>query len=250
MPQAPSAKDSLRTLLIQIRDKPQVRAEEHNSFCQFSGLRPEEIEVFNVFDQPHFEPQIVDGYDGVFVGGASEASVLEPERFPFVGNSIALMRYCIDHSIPVFASCFGFQLAVLALHGRIVRDDIGFEMGTLPIFLTDAAAKDPIHHDTPNPFMAVSVHRERAVATPEGCIELARTDLCSHAFKVENKPFWAFQFHPEVNKQILVERLTVYKAAYTDGDDHLNEVLQNAVETPESNELLAKFVDRILVSSH
>lgn len=240
-------RESLRTLLIQIRDNPQVRAEEHSSFCQFSGLRHDQIDIFNVFDQPHFEPGIVKGYDGVFVGGASEASVLEPERFPFVENSIELMRYCMDRSIPVFASCFGFQLAVLALHGKIVRDEKDFEMGTLPINLTPAASEDPVYQDTPDPFMAVSVHRERAVETPANCIELANTPVCSHSFKVEDKPFWAFQFHPEVDKRVLIERLTVYKNAYTDGDDHLSKVLENAVETPHSNDLLAKFVDRVLL---
>lgn len=244
------SKNALKTLLIQIRDNPQVREEEHNSFCEFSRLEHDQIDIFNVFDQPHFSPTIVDGYDGVFVGGASEASVLEPELFPFVGNSIELMRYCIDQSIPVFASCFGYQLAVLAMHGSIVRDHKDFEMGTIPIKLCEAAKDDPIYSDTPNPFMAVSVHRERATETPHGCIELAATDKCPHSFKVVDKPFWAFQFHPEVNKKILVERLTVYKNAYTDGDDHLNKVLSEAVETPESNHLLAKFVDRVLLGEH
>ena len=247
MPANLRTRESLKTLLIQIRDDPRVRAEEHSSFCRFSGLRHDQIDVFNVFDRPHFESDIVAGYDGLFVGGASEASVLEPERFPFVDNSIELMRYCIDKDIPVFASCFGFQLAVLALHGRIVRDDTGFEMGTLPINLTTAAAEDPLYQDCPNPFMAVSVHRERTVQTPQHCIELANTPLCSHSFKVEDKPFWAFQFHPEVDKRVLVERLTVYKEAYTDGDDHLNSVLENAVETPHSNDLPARFVDRVLL---
>lgn len=244
---AKKSKDQLKTLLIQIRDNPEVREEEHNSFCEFSGLRPDQIEIFNVFDQPHFPGTIVDGYDGVFVGGASEASVLEPEQFPFVDNSIELMRYCIDHTIPVFASCFGFQLAALALHREIVSDKTGFEMGTIPIKLSDAAKHDPLYRDTPNPFMAVSVHREKAITTPDNCIELAYTDVCSHSFKVKDKPFWAFQFHPEVDKKILVERLTVFKSKYTDGDDHLNEVLDNAVETPESNHLLRKFVDRVLL---
>ncbi|MCG8672024.1 MAG: type 1 glutamine amidotransferase [Pseudomonadales bacterium] len=241
------ARDQLKTLLIQIRDKPNVRKEEHDSFCAFSGLRPEQIEIFNVFDQPHFDPSIADNYDGVFVGGASEASVLEKERFPFVDNSIELMRYCIDQSIPVFASCFGFQLAILALHGTIDTDQHGFEMGTLPISLTPDAKQDILYHDTPDPFMAVSVHREKAVIAPEGCIALANTDVCNHSFKVSGKPFWAFQFHPEVDKRVLIERLTVFKNEYTDGDDHLNEVLNNAVETPESNELLRKFVDRVLL---
>lgn len=243
-------KQTLKTLLIQIRDNPQVREEEHNSFCEFSNLEPHQIEIFNVFDQPHFSPTIVDGYDGVFVGGASEASVLEPELFPFVGNSIELMRYCIEQSIPVFASCFGYQLAVLAMNGTIVRDQKDFEMGSIPIGLSENAKDDIIYRDTPDPFMAVSVHRERAIATPQGCIELAATAKCPHSFKVEDKPFWAFQFHPEVDKKILVERLTVYKNAYTDGDDHLSKVLNEAVETPESNHLLAKFVDRVLVGNH
>lgn len=243
------SRNHLRTLLIQIRDKPQVRAEEHSSFCQFSGLRHDQIEIFNVFDTPHFDPQVVDGYDGVFVGGASEASVLEPERFPFVNNSIELMRYCIDKRVPVFASCFGFQLAVLALNGHIVRDERDFEMGTLPIALSSAAADDLLFCDTPDPFMAVSVHREKTTQTPQGCTELAYTDLCSHAFKVQHAPFWAFQFHPEVDKRVLVERLTFYKNEYTDGDDHLNTVLEQAVETPDSNHLLAKFVDRVLLGA-
>ena len=241
-------RSELKTRLIQIRDNPRVRSEEHASFCQFSGLKHDQIEVFNLFDQPHFSPEVVAGYDGVFVGGASEASVLEPEQFPFVENSVNLMRYCIDQEIPVFASCFGFQLAVLALNGQIVRDPPDFEMGTIPITLTAAAHSDPIFQGIENPLMAVSVHRERAVALPENCTELAYTDICCHAFKVNQKPFWAFQFHPEVDKRILIERLTVFKNAYTDGDDHLNEVLNSAVETPHSNQLLANFVDRVLIS--
>ena len=242
-------RETLKTLLIQIRDNPKVRAEEHHSFCQFSGLRHDQIEIFNVFDQPHFSSEIVQGYDGIFVGGASEASVLEPERFPFVGNSVALMRDCIHQKIPVFASCFGFQLAVLALNGQIVRDTGEFEIGTLPIGLSTAAKDDMLYFDTPNPFMAVSVHRERASETPDGCVELASTDHCSHSFKVQGAPFWAFQFHPEVDKRVLIERLTVFRKHYTEGDDHLKTVLSEAVETPESNRLLAKFVDRVLLGA-
>ena len=66
-------------------------------------------------------------------------------------------------------------------------------------------------------------------------------------FAYGRSPFWAFQFHPEVNRATLVERLTIYKAHYTDGDDQLDQVLRSAVETPDSNDLVRKFVDRILV---
>ena len=60
------------------------------------------------------EAQVAPGYDALLVGGASEASVLEPENYPSVPHCINLLRHCIDVDFPVFASCFGFQLAVLA----------------------------------------------------------------------------------------------------------------------------------------
>ena len=240
------ATNTLKVLLLQIRHEERVRDEEYASFCQFSGLNNGEITIHNVFDQPDFEPLIIDGYHGLFIGGASEASVLEPDNYPFVDNAIKLIQYSIEKSIPVFASCFGFQLAVLALGGTIIRDEKGFEMGSLPIQLTEAALKDTLFWDTPNNFHAVAVHRERSLSAPEGCIPLAYTDQCSHAFRVEDKPFWAFQFHPEVDKKVLVERLTIYKSKYTENDDHLDEVLANAIETPESNDLLLKFTERVL----
>jgi GMP synthase (glutamine-hydrolysing) len=146
----------------------------------------------------------------------------------------------------VFASCFGFQLAVLALGGDIIRDERDFEMGTLPIYLKPSAAEDLLFHDVPNGFAAVAVHRERAPVCPPGAVELAYTENCCHAFRIDGKPFWAFQFHPEVDRDVLVSRLTAYKDAYTDGDDHLQQVLDSAVETPESNALMGKFIDRVL----
>lgn len=235
-----------RMLLLQIRDKQRVRQEEYDSFLRYGNLSPDQLDIHNVFDHPSFGPDILTGYDALMVGGASEASVLEPEHYPFVPESIKLLRYCIDSGFPVFASCFGFQLAVLALNGELIHDDTGFEMGTLPISLTAAAGDDVIMGDVPDGFFAVSVHRDRSVQCPAGAIELARTAACCHAFKVENKPFWAFQFHPEVDKATLVERLTIFKTHYTEGDEHLEAVLAGAVETPFSNDLVRKFVERVV----
>lgn len=238
----------LRVLLLQVRDEPRVRQEEHESFARYSGLDLQQIDIINVFDTPAFPASIVSVYDGLFVGGGSEATVLEPDRYTFVEPSIRLLRYCIEREIPVFASCFGFQLAVIALGGEILRVDHDFEMGTLPIQLAPAASADPLFSDSPDCFRAVAVHKESALEPPPGCTLLAFTETCCHAFRVDGKPFWGFQFHPEVDRQRLVERLKIYQSAYTDGAEHLNGVLSSAVETPDSNALVRKFVDRILLS--
>ena len=236
----------MRLLLLQIRHLASVRQEEYDSFLRYCRLRPEELDVLNVFDTPRFGPEVIDGYDGLLVGGASEASVLEPDTYTAVPYCIELLRHCIEIDLPVFASCFGFQLAVLALGGEIIRDQRDFEMGTLPIYLKPCAREDLLFQDVPDGFHAVAVHRERAPQCPPGATELAYTDNCCHAFRIDGKQFWAFQFHPEVDRDVLVSRLTAYKDAYTDGDEHLQQVLDSAVETPESNALMGKFVDRVL----
>jgi len=238
---------SLRGLLLQIRADARVRAEERSSLCDYSGLDAAQIDVLNAFDRSDFPPDAADGYDALFIGGASEASVLEPGSYPFVGPCIELVRHCAQRNQPVFASCFGFQIAVLAFGGRIVRDERNFEMGTVPIRLTLLARTDPLFCDVPSGFLAVSVPRERATSVPAGCQLLAYTDQCPHAFRISHRPFWAFQFHPEVDRARLVKRLTTYRAKYTENAAHRRRVLEGARNTPESNKMVHKFVERVLV---
>ncbi|MBY5920923.1 type 1 glutamine amidotransferase [Ferrimonas balearica] len=242
------ARTEVTLLLMQIRDNPQTREEEWRSFAQFCGLERTQIRILNLFDTPEFGPEVLEGVDGLLVGGSSEASVLEPERYPFVEPAMALLRHCISIKLPVFCSCFGHQLAVRALGGEVIRDERDFEMGTVPILLTAAARTDPLYHDMPQGFMAVSVHRERALVVPEGCTLLAYTEPCTHSFKVDGAPFWTTQFHPEVDRPVLIQRLTQFAHHYTDGEDHLREVLESAEETPLSNDLLRRFVDRVLLA--
>lgn len=246
----PKQRHELKLLLLQIRDTQETCIEEHESFAKYSGLKSSQIDILNVFETPFFEPHVIDGYDALFVGGSSEASVLEPEKYPFLEDCKRLLHYCIEQEIPTFASCFGHQLAVIALGGEIIHDEKDFEMGVIPISLNENAKDDPIFRDTPDGFLAISVHRERTLEAPNGCIPLAFTSPCSHSFRVAGKPFWTAQFHPEVDRQVLVDRLTRYKARYTSGDDHLEKILANAVETPESNGLLKKFVDRVLLTGN
>jgi len=237
----------LKILLLQIRDNQNVRIEEHQSFANFSKLGLHQIEVLNVFDTPSFKTNLLDSFDALYVGGASEANVLKPEKYPFIKNCIELLGYAAEISKPTFASCFGFQLAVLAFGGVILNKDKDYEMGTVKISLTDKAKSDLVYQGIEDRFPAVSVHRQYASTIPETLEALAYTEQCIHSFKYKNKPLWAFQFHPEVDRYTLVKRLTIFSRHYTDNAEHLKEVLDSAVETPESNILLGNFVERVLL---
>lgn len=240
-------RSELKFKLLQIRKDAGVREEEATTFCRYAEINREQLDVHNVFDEPHFDSNILNGFDGLFIGGASEASVLEPENYPFLEDGFQLIRDCLEREIPVFASCFGFQLAIIALGGVITRNTDDFEMGTLAISLAETASEDPIYQGIHNPFYAVSVHQESAHALPENCSSLAFTEVCQHSFRVDNKPFWAFQFHPELDRATLVERLGVYQAKYTEDGNHYQKIIDNLVETPEANKLVRNFVEYVRV---
>lgn len=245
----PKLRSQLKILLMQIRDDELTRLEEFDEFVRYGKLQPEQVSVLDVFKMPAFEPACLEGYDALFVGGSSDASVTQPEKYPFVKSAQRLLTYCLAQNIPVFASCFGFQVAIAALGGTVIVDKPNMEMGTYPLWLTAAAADDLLFHDVPDGFWAVSGHKERAIALPESAVLLAYSDRCPyHAFKVQNKPFYGFQFHPEVDAADLAVRITRYQSRYLDQSDSLNEILQSLQPTPIANQLIEKFIDRILLS--
>ncbi|MBW4469779.1 MAG: type 1 glutamine amidotransferase [Stenomitos rutilans HA7619-LM2] len=242
-------RSQLKLLLLQIRDDAVTCQEELDEFVRYSELEPHQVEVLNTFETPIFEATCIVGYDALLVGGSSDASVTQPEKYPFVDHAKRLLLYCLDKSIPVFASCFGFQVAVEALGGRVIVDAASMEIGTYQLQLTEAAATDVLFHDVPDRFWVVSGHKERALSLPEGAVLLASSELCPYqAFRVEGKPFYGFQFHPEVNIADLTTRITRYQTRYLESAEALTQVLQGLHETPIANQLIRKFVDRILLT--
>jgi GMP synthase (glutamine-hydrolysing) len=244
----PKSRSQLKILLLQIRDDEATRLEEFDEFVRYSHLGAEQFTVLDVFKTCEFEPTCMDGYDALFVGGSSDASVTQPDRYPFVEPSKRLLAYCLDNSLPVFASCFGFQAAVEALGGQVIVDKDNMEMGTYPLWLTAAAREDILFQDVPNGFWAVSGHKERAVTMPETAILLAFSDRCPyHAFRMRGKPFYGFQFHPELDAVDLTARITRYQDRYLENQEILDRILNTLQPTPIANQLIEKFVDRILL---
>jgi len=214
-----------------------------------SGLSDNNFTPLNTFITHDFEPSVIDGYDALFVGGSSDASVMMPDEYSFIESSKRLIRGCYDDDIPVFASCFGFQVAVEEFGGKVILDKPNMEIGTFQISLTDAGKDDPLYFDTPSPFWAICGHKERADSIPEDATLLAYSELCPyHSFKMNDKIFYAFQFHPEVDQKDLIIRITRYQERYFDGADQLEKLKETCThQTPHSNALVKKFVDQFLL---
>ncbi len=244
-------KQDLNILLLQVREDDETILEEFYCFAEKSQLTPQQITSLNPIQQNNIDWHNIDGYDAIFVGGSSDVSVLHPEKYPFIDNCKQLLVDCYEKDIPVFASCFGFQVAVEAFGGKVEEDLENKETGIYKIYHTDTAKNDLIHHDSPAQLWAVSGHKERAITLPKGVIELQYSDLCPyHGFKFPNKNFYAFQFHPEMNSMDLHARIQRYQSRYFVEDDELADILTTSTQdTKDANDLLLKFVDRILLNA-
>jgi GMP synthase (glutamine-hydrolysing) len=245
------SKKDLNILLLQIREDEVTLQEELEEFARFSHLQITQFNCLNVFNHRFFESDIIANYDALFIGGSSDATVTDHILYDFIPSCQALIQYCYQENIPVLASCFGFQLAVETFGGLVKSDIDNMEMGLYTIQLSAAAKQDPLLYDVPQEFLSVSGHKERAFTLPDNAVNLAGSKLCPfHLFTFPNKPFYAFQFHPEVDSHDLIQRLTRYKNRYLQNTDSLDALIEKSKkETTESNLLIKKFVERIILES-
>lgn len=182
----------------------------------------------------------------VFFGGSGAYSVLDD--VDWIHQTIELMLHVVKWQIPAYASCFGFQGLSMALGGTVVHDESLTEMGSVELDLTDAGAQCALFSSLPNPFWAQQGHHDHVLKLPSGVTLLAQGHQVQlQAFRVDGAPFWASQFHPELNLQRTIERFVHYAAHYLDGDadakqERLELLQKNERNSPEVPELLARIV--------
>jgi len=236
----------VRVLLLQIREDQFTREEELAEFIRYSGLPAASFGVLDAFQDP-ITPDALVGWDVLFIGGSSDASVRLPERYPFVKDMQALLRHCLAIRFPVLASCFGFQVAVVALGGQVILDEAQMELGTFPVQLTAAAQHDPLLWDAPSVFPVMCGHKERVAVLPPQCVLLASSERCIYqAFRVGDQPFYGFQFHPELDRPDLQARLRRYATRYRADAEALEGIVAHIEDTPMANSLIRKFLERIV----
>lgn len=240
---------SLKILLLQVRADVATQQEELQAFIEFSGLSPEQVDGLNCYEHMNFTPNVIDDYDALFVGGSSDASVREPARFPFVIPALKLIRYCYENNIPTLASCFGFQLAVEELGGKVILDETNKEIGMIRITLTDECQNDLLLYDYPKQFWSVSGHQERAASIPQDAKTLGLTTLCPyHIIAFKNKPFYGFQFHPEIDRKVLHDRLHRYHTRYLNEAEEMQAIIATMDrDTTLANRIIYDFVDRVIL---
>jgi GMP synthase (glutamine-hydrolysing) len=142
-------------------------------------------------------PRPMDEYGAVFVfGGAMHAD--QDDHHPWLRDENLLIQSLLNLNVPFLGVCLGAQLLAKAA-GSWVGPSSEPEIGWFPVELSPAAREDPLLARLPRRFEAFEWHYYTH-GLPGGSVELARSSVCTQAFRL-GRAAWGIQFHAEVTEQ-------------------------------------------------
>ncbi len=241
--------ERLRYLLLQVRNAHDpMRAQEVQCFARALHCSPDQVRVYDLLSGVPTRAAI-DAVDMVLLGGSGDYSVAAGGDW--LPAALETMRELYDWSKPTFASCWGFQAMAKALGGRVVTDMHRAELGTLEIRLSEDGQTDPVFGPLPRVFRAHVGHQDIVDSLPADAVLLASTDrVTNQAFRIEGKPIYCTQFHPELRRHSYLERLIAYPS-YVERIVGMpfEEFARHCSEAPDTDTLLPRFVRHVFGGS-
>ncbi len=136
-----------------------------------------------------------------------------------------------------------------AMGGEVVTDISRAELGTLDVGLTEAGNTDPLFASLGDTFRAQMGHHDIVDRLPEDAILMASTSTVQNqAFRFDGKPIYCTQFHPELNRENLIERVRAYPQ-YVERVAHMTmeQFIDRCEDTPTTEALLPRFVKNVFL---
>ena len=232
----------LRYLLLQTRNADDgMRAQEVRCFARALDCNLAAIEVFDLLAAAPTAERLKSA-DVVLLGGSGHYSAAGEGAW--LERALDAMREVHQLARPTFASCWGFQAMARAMGGRCVSDLPNAEVGTIELRLTDAGRADPVFGQLPTTFLAQAGHEDHVVELPKDAVLLASSGrVAEQAFRFEGRPIYCTQFHPELDRAALTERVLAYpEYVERSAGVPFDEFVASIKETPEANSLLRRFV--------
>ena len=245
---------SRRVILLYVVGAPSsaVVRERFGVFADwFLGLlaQHDDLEV-RVFDATLGGVPDLTGVDGIVITG-SPASLVTPE--PWMAPGLALVRAALADQRPLLGVCFGHQLIGAALDGRVIRNPLGWELGSHEIALSDAGRDDPLFAGLPARFRVNLSHQD---IVSEGSLDhvpglriLAGNGKAAIQAMAVAPRMRGVQFHPEFSGPVTHtyietrrEVLTLEAMQRQAPEDLPERLLAEVRDCPEGEQVLHNFV--------
>ena len=238
-------------LILQLRPEDVASDNEFEAFLKLGKLK--ESEVHRVRIEKNGIPNDInlDDYSGVIVGGgpsnvSDEQEKKSDEQKKFEDDLDTLLNEVVQKDIPFLGACYG--VGILSRHqgACVSKEKYGEEVGAVTVKITDEGKKDDLLKDLADEFRAFVGHKEACQGVPDSGVLLASSDTCPvQMYRVKNN-IYATQFHPELDVDGIITRVSVYKnAGYfppEDAERIIDEAKQENITVPE--QILQKFVQK------
>ena len=190
--------------------------------CQRPHIRCSSINIADGQDLPGGVS--LGDFDGLMLSG-SPLHIYD--QTPEVMRQIDFARAAFTAGLPTWGSCWGLQLATVALGGTVRRNPRGRELGVArAITVTAAGRSHPLLATRPSVFDALCSHIDELEQLPPGAEVLAWNELCAvQALALElpsGSIFFGTQYHPEFTLSVsagLIEMRAVNLVAEGFGHD-------------------------------
>jgi GMP synthase (glutamine-hydrolysing) len=245
----------LRYLLLQTRNPGDpMAAQEVRCFARALDC---EISAITVFDLIASSPSTdkLQQFDMLLLGGSGHYSVAVAteessdagqtrKRLSWIERRLDSLREIHRIGKPTFASCWGFQAMAVAMGGECINDVPNAEVGTVELELTKVGRADSIFGTLPQKFAAQAGHEDHVIRLPPDAELLASSlRVREQAFRFSDLPIYCTQFHPELDRSAMMERVVAYPEYIARiAEVSFEEFTANLRETPETNSLLRMFV--------
>ncbi|MBC8341589.1 MAG: glutamine amidotransferase [Proteobacteria bacterium] len=196
----------------------------------------DELEVASVYEGDSLPDP--DSLSGVVVTGSS---ALVTEKEDWSERSAAWLPRAIDRKIPLLGICYGHQLLAHAVGGRVERNPLGREIGTVEVRFGDSAKDDELLCVLPDQISVQVSHVESVVKLPPGATHHGASagDL-NQAFAFGTCA-WGVQFHPEFDADIVRGYIRGRRALLVDEGIDPEALLSAANDTDHGTALLRRF---------
>jgi GMP synthase (glutamine-hydrolysing) len=236
------SRDRIKILLFQLRTDDEEKKLEIDSFARAAKLASEQLVSFDVLQRVP-DAAILSGAQAVFIGG-SKFSVFED--VPNQAALIETIKAAREKKLPILGICYGAQLLAHAYGGQVVRDKEHEERGTFTIQGSDDALFDMLFSDAPDSFPAQCSHHDTIVKLPPGATLLATSAHCpTQAFSIPGADIYGLQFHSERSKADFERLIAKKKNESPASIPALDQI--RLEESPAAEELIVKFIDRIVL---
>lgn len=233
----------LKYLLLQTRNSDDaMREQEVTCFARRLHCERADIDVVDLLARVPTKSEM-DQADMILLGGSGHYSAAG--QGDWLEGILDVLRDIHARSKPTFASCWGFQAMARAMGGQCIHDPPFAELGTVELRLTEDGRSDPVFAGLPPIFAGQAGHEDHVVELPADAVLLASSQsVREQAFRFANKPIYCTQFHPELDRTALLERVRAYPE-YVEriAGVPYEQFVDACRETPEANLLLRQFVD-------